>query len=298
MQINPLVSIIIPIYNGANYLTSAIDSALVQDYRYIEVIVINDGSTDETDIIAQSYGDKIRYFRKENGGVATALNLALEKAHGDYISWLSHDDFYAPNKIQMQIDKLALNPSNKKLIPYSDVQHLHVEENEQTNFLIPQSMANTSRINSLKVLYTSKLHGCSLLIPRQAFVECGNFNPALKTTQDYDLWFKFINRGYCFIHIPQILVYSRLHRQQDTKTKQDLYMKERQILFLMADNMFSSEIQTLPEIDQLPFFWNGASTPVLTYKTPCFIRLLSCLLPKKSWRKKFRNIKYQSSSKT
>ena len=77
---HPLVSIIIPVYNGANYMREAIDSALAQTYRNIEIIVVNDGSNDngETERIALSYGDKIKYFHKENGGVSSALNLGIQ----------------------------------------------------------------------------------------------------------------------------------------------------------------------------------------------------------------------------
>ena len=81
MVFNPMVSIVIPVYNGANFLREAIDSALSQSYKNIEIIVINDGSDDanETDKIARSYGDTIQYFHKKNGGVASALNLASGK---------------------------------------------------------------------------------------------------------------------------------------------------------------------------------------------------------------------------
>ena len=75
---NPKVSIIIPVYNGENYLREAIDSALAQTYKNFEVIVVNDGSSDKTDEICKSYGSRIRYFKKENGGVSTALNLGIE----------------------------------------------------------------------------------------------------------------------------------------------------------------------------------------------------------------------------
>ena len=104
---NPLVSIVIPVYNGANFLAEAIDSALAQTYRNLEVIVVNDGSTDggATERIACSYGDKIRYFSKPNGGVSSALNLGIEKMKGEYFSWLSHDDLYAPDKIENQVNQ-------------------------------------------------------------------------------------------------------------------------------------------------------------------------------------------------
>ncbi|MDO5394131.1 MAG: glycosyltransferase family A protein, partial [Mycoplasmatota bacterium] len=102
------VTLVIPVYNGSNYLKDAIDSALAQTYKNLEILVVNDGSNDEgkTRDIALSYGDKIKYYEKENGGVSTALNLAIKEMTGDYLSWLSHDDMYYPNKIERQIEEL------------------------------------------------------------------------------------------------------------------------------------------------------------------------------------------------
>lgn len=110
---HPMVSIIIPVYNGANYIREAIDSALNQTYDNIEVIVVNDGSRDKgkTEGIALSYGNKIRYYSKPNGGVATALNLGIEKMRGEYFSWLSHDDMYTPEKIAYEVEQLSSYPN-------------------------------------------------------------------------------------------------------------------------------------------------------------------------------------------
>ncbi len=96
---NPKVSIVIPVYNGSDFLREAIDSALAQTYRNIEIVVVNDGSQDDgkTEHVALSYGNKIRYFSKPNGGVASALNRAIREMTGEYFSWLSHDDLYSSN---------------------------------------------------------------------------------------------------------------------------------------------------------------------------------------------------------
>ena len=96
----PLVSIVIPVFNGEDFLDEAIKSAINQTYRNIEILVINDGSTDGTEKIANKYEKQIRYFYKENGGVASALNLAIKEMKGEYFSWLSHDDYYDPSKIE------------------------------------------------------------------------------------------------------------------------------------------------------------------------------------------------------
>ena len=114
----PKVSVVIPVYNGANYLREAIDSALSQTYSNIEIIVVNDGSNDkgETRNIALSYGDKIRYFEKENGGVSSALNLGIREMTGEYFSWLSHDDSYKPQKIENSIRYLSTFENRDRLI--------------------------------------------------------------------------------------------------------------------------------------------------------------------------------------
>ena len=119
MITSPLVSIIIPIYNGSNYCEQAICSALNQTYKNIEVIVINDGSNDDglTRNICQKYSNKIFYYEKENGGVSSALNLGISKMKGEYFCWLSHDDTYTNNKIETQINYML---SRKYLVSYSD----------------------------------------------------------------------------------------------------------------------------------------------------------------------------------
>ena len=128
---NPQVSIVIPVYNGSNYLADAIDSTLAQTYTNTEVIVINDGSNDgdKTEKIALSYGNQIRYFAKENGGVSSALNLGIQKAEGEYISWLSHDDAYLPDKIQTQIEHLK--DTSRDTILFSDYEII----DENSNFV-------------------------------------------------------------------------------------------------------------------------------------------------------------------
>ena len=98
-------------------MREAIDSAIAQTYQNIEIIVVNDGSNDngKTREIALSYGDKIRYFEKENGGVSTALNLGIKEMKGEYFSWLSHDDVYYPNKVERQVRELEALDDKKTI---------------------------------------------------------------------------------------------------------------------------------------------------------------------------------------
>lgn len=233
----PLISIIIPVYNGENYLKDAIDSALSQTYKNIEVVVVNDGSIDNTEEIAKSYGDKIRYFKKENGGVATALNLAIKESKGEYISWLSHDDLYMENKIEKQVEKLkALE--NRNSIIFSNSILFYPDGREVLCNVRNSGYIFDNKESIITLLFSSGLHGCSLLIPKAAFKKCGYFDENLKTTQDYDLWFKFIKCGYPFVLVDDYLVRGRQHEMQDTRAKVDLCFYERQKLFINAYKMF------------------------------------------------------------
>jgi len=209
----PKVSLVIPVYNGSDYLAEALESAFAQTYKNIEIIVVNDGSNDggATERLAQSYGDRIRYFSKPNGGVATALNTALAQMEGDYFSWLSHDDLYFPEKIEAQIQRLATVENPERTILYSDFALFTTDASRITPIRLPEVASEDFRY----FLTLSRVNGCTLLIPRAAFAECGTFDEKLRTTQDYDLWFRLASR-YRFVHVDQVLMKSRQHPGQDT----------------------------------------------------------------------------------
>lgn len=223
MSFTPKVSIVIPVYNGSDYLRDAIDSALAQTYPNIEIVVVNDGSQDEgaTESIALSYGDKLRYFFKENGGVASALNHAIAEMTGDYFSWLSHDDLYYPNKIEAQFRALAGMDSDNTVI-YSDFAIFSDNPDNVTEVRLTHVPPEQFRY-SLAVGIA--LHGCTLLVPKEAFSVCGSFNEKLRTTQDYDLWFRLAEK-YRFVHIPEVLVRARQHEAQGTRVMRGVVLDE------------------------------------------------------------------------
>ena len=247
---NPLVSIVIPVYNGANYVSEAIESALKQTYKNIEIIVVNDGSTDNTEKIVKKYGDKIRYFYKENGGVASALNLGIKNMKGEYFSWLSHDDIYYPNKIERQIEELK--NIDKDNILYSGFELI----NDKSEFLYAWEIASKNEYrklnNSFYALLLSGLDGCSLLIPKKAFYEVDFFNEDLKCTQDYDLWFKIFKNGYKIKYMPEVLLQYRIHESQDTKRKLKSVIEEGNKLWIYM-------ISNLSEDDYKYIFYNEYS---------------------------------------
>lgn len=209
---NPLVSIIIPVYNGSNYLAQAIESAIGQTYKNTEIIVVNDGSIDDdkTEKVARKYGSKIRYFEKSNGGVASALNFGIAKMRGSHFSWLSHDDLYLPHKVAKQVELLsscgapvAIIASNAKLL-YGNGLKRDTKIDEDTFSFIDIFLATSAVVG---------LNGCSLLIPKSLVVSVGGFNESLRLTQDYDLWFR-LKESAPFVLISEHLVLQRVHDQQ------------------------------------------------------------------------------------
>lgn len=234
-----LVSIIIPVFNGEKYLREAIDSALSQTYKNIEVIVINDGSADKTEEIAKSYGSRIRYFKKENGGVSSALNMGLEKMRGYYFSWLSHDDKYYPEKIEKQVayarkfDDKTIVISNWTII------------NANGEFIEDKHL--DSRLEKLPTCFLAFdrktwLNGCAMLIPKTIFEEFGNFNETLKSTQDYDMWFR-ISRRIQFKVLTDCLLYSRAHLEQGSLTLPTAIEDSDSIHSRILDNLSTEEIE-------------------------------------------------------
>lgn len=215
-EFNPLVSIVIPVYNGGNFLSEAIDSALGQTYKNIEIIVVNDGSSDDglTRKIALSYGDKIRFFEKDNGGCATALNYGIAQMRGQYFSWLSHDDKYLPEKVEHQINLLG-KLENKRAIIYGG--YLVIDKNSRPLYSVrPDRVLPPHKLNiPLLPLLRGLIHGCSLLVPVELFREVGKFDESLPSTQDYALWFDFFRVSSLYFQDRQ-LVLSRVHPEQGT----------------------------------------------------------------------------------
>ncbi len=234
MDFKPGVSIVIPVYNGSNYMREAIDSALAQTYNNTEVIVVNDGSDDrgKTEEIAQSYGDSIRYFSKENGGVATALNLAISEMTGAYFSWLSHDDVYYPNKIEVQVD--YLRTIRETVILYSDFDFI----DSNSNFLRTYKVNPVANFKFRYALITEPpINGCTILIPKVCFDEVGLFNKKWRTTQDYELWLRMAEK-FEFKHVPEVLIKSRIHPEQGGFTER-FFHDELNALYISCLEKFS-----------------------------------------------------------
>lgn len=253
----PLVSIVIPAYNASNYLAEAIESALAQTYTNYEIIVVNDGSVDKgaTRAVAQSYGDKIRYFEKENGGCASALNYGIKKMRGEWFSWLSHDDLYLPEKIEkllVLIDRYDLNPKKVVLgcndfIMGSDKKRKRNLFNNSTGILSPaQAFGETLNVKTF--------NGCGLLIPKTILQEMGEFRTDYKHLLDRELWMRIAVAGYSYCYADEALVVSRTHGQQITVKAQESLFSEEEYLITSYFQLLQTQEQYHDFMKQLCFF--------------------------------------------
>ena len=240
----PLVSIIIPVYNGSNYMREAIDSALAQTYSPIEIIVVNDGSNDNgaTDEVARSYGDRIRYIYKENGGVSSALNRGISEMKGEYFSWLSHDDVYTPDKIQKQMETLSSDANSNEIVLCSCE---YIDKNSQR---LPDSKLQKynhgeklSWEQAVMHITKNSANGCALLIPKTVFDKCGGFDERLRYCQDIFMWWKIFLNKYTLTLCDHPGVLSRVHDKQLTQTGVSLYHKDAYTIGIEIAPTFASE---------------------------------------------------------
>jgi glycosyltransferase involved in cell wall biosynthesis len=208
----PRISIVIPVYNGANYLAEAIESALAQTYDNVEVLVVDDGSTDggQTRAVADSFGRRITYVHKENGGVSSALNRGIEAMQGDYFAWLSHDDRYHPDKLQRQVDHLRDHPGVEILGTGLDV------IDEQGRVTSSHSCGTLKALSNGRAVMDEWVYGCSLLIARGAFARAGTFNVDNRTVQDLEMWLKMVHEGIPIWMLPDVLCQYRHHGESDS----------------------------------------------------------------------------------
>ncbi len=208
----PTVSVVIPTYNRANLVSQAIESALAQTHPPHEVIVVDDGSTDDTVTVGAKYGPVVRYLRQTNSGPSVARNLGVDAATGDWIALLDSDDLWLPTKLEKQLRLLRQFPDAAAC--YCDFQYVDLEGRlleEHSGFREPRSRDAT---------FCQLLDGCpiptpTLVIRRDCLAGGLRFEPDIRYGQDWDLFARLADR-YSFIAVPEPLVLIRKHASNIT----------------------------------------------------------------------------------
>jgi glycosyltransferase involved in cell wall biosynthesis len=205
----PLVSVIIPVYNGARYLRAALGSVFAQTYRSFEVIVVDDGSVDDSGNIAQSFPD-VRYIRQENRGVAAARNNAIAVARGEFFAFLDQDDLWTPEKLRLQIGHLLTHPD------------LGYTLTHQQFFLEPgATLPAWFRKELLSSVHTGWVLG-TLVVRRTVFEQVGNFATGYSAANDSDWFFRAKAAGIPMAVVPELLLLKRIHGANDSGRSKEI----------------------------------------------------------------------------
>src|SRR5947209_7802599 len=202
----PLVSVVIPAYNSARTVRAAVESALQQSVDDLEVIVVDDGSADETAETAEAIGDpRVRVLRQHNGGAASARNAGIDAARGQYVAFLDADDLWLPEKLRVQLAVLTQRPD------VSAVQCGVINVDDDLRFL-SEERCRESDDALLDCLYFRNMPGMmtTLVIERRKFEEMGVFDTALTILEEWDMTIKAAR--YCnMFSIEQPLALYRVH---------------------------------------------------------------------------------------
>src|SRR6478672_10157769 len=180
----PLISVIIPVFNGEKTIYETVQSVLNQTFKNIEVIIINDGSQDKTLKIVESIQDnRLKIFSYANAGLAASRNRGINLASGEYISFIDADDLWVPDKLEAQLKALQTNP--EAVIAYSWTDYI----DEDGKFLYPGSHVTLSGNVYKDLLLNNFLEsGSNVLVRQQAFKEFGYFDESLTAAEDWEMW--------------------------------------------------------------------------------------------------------------
>ena len=211
---NPLVSVVIPVYNGEKYLAEAIESVLAQSYQPVEIIVVDDGSTDKTAQIAQSYD--LKYIFQPNQGHGMAKRTGILNSRGEFLAFIDADDLWAPEKLKVQIEYLQRNPGIGFVICNMEI------------FLTPgyerPPWLDQAFLDQVVPAYVpSGLTAC-----RWVLEKIGDFDPSYQHANDIDWFFRASDAGISMENVNQTLLLRRIHpdNQSSLRTKGSLSYRE------------------------------------------------------------------------
>lgn len=219
----PRISVVVPTYNCAKYLGQAIDSILAQSKPAFEVIVVDDGSTDDTASLLATFQNNVSMIRQENKGVSSARNAGISAATGDWIAFLDSDDIWLPNKLELYIEAMASFPDST--VYYSEFCFL--EADSLGVFPAPESLYELTKDIACdadhsgwiyhQLLLTNWVLTSTAVVKRSIFDEIGMFDENLVIAEDWDLFLR-ISRHGTFYKIKHPLTLYRITPNSLTKT--------------------------------------------------------------------------------
>ncbi len=228
----PKVSIIIPTYNCERYINETISSILSQTFKNFEVIVVDDGSTDQTRKIVGSYGSPIKLISQSNAGVCAARNRGLREASGQFVCFMDHDDYWYPDKLSSQIKIFSLHPEVG--IVYS--RFINWNTDSDGHFPSPENFEPRVSPDEIDTDFSGWVYHLFLLdswmLTSTAMFRsdvlniCGGFDESLPFSEDWDLWLR-VTKEYPIIRMTRPTTLYRQHQQQGNRLVRDIDYRTR-----------------------------------------------------------------------
>jgi glycosyltransferase involved in cell wall biosynthesis len=200
-QDRPSFSVVIPAYNAERFLAAAIQSALAQSYPPAEVIVVDDGSTDNTLQIAQSFGASVHCISQKNSGASTARNAGIQAARHEWIALLDADDLWHPEKLARQAEQIMAEPEVDLL--YTSCQCFFEDRVEKLALAPPASQIKQVLFDRVPFMPSS------VVLSRAKILQIGGFNPAMRFVEDWEMWLRLVQAGARFAGLSEPLTYYR-----------------------------------------------------------------------------------------
>lgn len=239
----PQVSVVIPTHNRGRFITDAIESVLAQTYKDYEIIVVDDGSTDDTREQVKKFGERVRYYYQYNSGPSAARNTGIKLARGKYIAFCDSDDRFLPHKLQKQMEFLRKHPKCKFL--YSWYYNVN-EKGDITKLRKPGDCQSREQLQYYLFKRKFTIRTSTVLIHKKCFETAGLFNEKYFYSQDWDMWLRLAAyyRGYC---LKKPLCEYRLHGSNRSSLSIKTYHPE---IIKSARKLYGWNDQTIARLDK------------------------------------------------
>jgi glycosyltransferase involved in cell wall biosynthesis len=216
------ITVVIPAYNASKYIAETLTSVLAQTLPPDEVLVIDDGSTDDTADVAEGFGPPVRVIRRKNARQAASRNFGVQEAKSEWVAFMDSDDLWTVDKLEKQMLELARNP--KADLCYTARIHFVESDGHKTwRKVIPVPPAEGIR----KALFRNTTFlPSSVVVRRSAFLAAGGFATHFKVVEDWDLWLRMLHSGTVFAACQEPLMQYRVHPHSTTSSQALIWFNE------------------------------------------------------------------------
>lgn len=241
-QAAPTVSAVIPSYNYGAFVAKAIDSVLKQTYRYVECIVVDDGSTDNTREVVAKYGDRVRYVYQKNAGLPEARNTGVRAATGEYVAFLDADDEWEPNFVEIALEYFDKLPKEYGLVASRAIQ---VDLDSKPLGLKRLTPEIDEEVSLTDLIFRTRFFPTAVVARKSAVVEAGYFDPNY-VSEDRDMWIRIAERHRVFIHRERLVL---IRKHPTNMSKNASSMKEK------IKRTIRKSYRAYPQLRGRVFFW-------------------------------------------